>query len=452
MAKYSYLDSAFRSLSTLLISFFPGPTEDKVKDLSEDALLTPDKKYQILCNYTKSVKEFNVSLEKHFKAFRLALESEIKEHQTKGEYLFLLNGYKTEILTVKNKIIIRQASESPIYSFENIIFTDIPEGYGFLTPIDEVDYKSIPLTIFSERIQHLSNILDEADTYISNLIDVIVKTLASELQLKPNLPPKPSDSSVEEPLKFFNHFIINNGFIQFKNDFFNRFSGDVNHFHDENYNINLKEESFTYINYDENEFPVSIHKVFFKDELNNLLEDQLTVSINFLDKRISELQTASVDVSHIINSYLSNCLDLSEYIKKEPELVKYTKLLGSILAIGGNIVNKYSIHVKSYLLWKIDPEKYKTNLPEKLIWTGRSMSFMHTFLQHYDRKLITVSLEGDFDMENYYKRLLSFFDIMADSSGKGTKKNSASPFIDESTALRQFREVRAAMSKSHVKR
>ena len=433
MAKYSYLDSAFRSLTTILISFITGDTKEK--DEAKDSLYTPDSKHQILCNNTRTLKEFKTNQDKYFRSFRTLLESEINDYQTKGEYLFLLNNFSTEIRSIKNFINSDSLSDSPAYLLSLIKFTDMPEGYGLLLPLDEVDYKSIPINIFSDHIKYLSLIINETEIYITNLTAIITATPSTDLPTKPNIPPKPDVSTLEEPLKFFNHFIFNNGFIRYKNKFFAVEYGIGNEY-SEFLHTNKVEGYREYMVYNDSGFPENVKKVYFKDELKNLLDKQYAISIEFLDQLVSNNKADSNKLSSILNFHLSNSLGLTEAIKKGPQFGNYIYILDRLDTYTKRIVDKYSLYLDKALCNMVDPKKFEIPLIEKLTWNGDGDSFAQFFKESISSRIITYN-DGRYS-DPVFKKLASFFNVKFKSRGSGTH---TSEYLNESSVIAKFKII-----------
>lgn len=434
MAKYSYLDSAFRSLSTLLISFIPG--DNKEKDETKDILFTPDNKHQILCNNTRTLKEYRINLDKYFKSFRALLESEINDYQTKGEYLFLLNNFSTEIRSIKNLINSESLSDSSAYLLGLIKFTDMPEGYGILLPLAEVDYKSIPLNAFSEHIQYLSLILNETENYITNHISIITATPSSDLPLKSNIPPKADVSTLKEPLRFFNHLILNNGLYQFKQDFFHKVSGHGNAFYYDILDVNESEESYTYLDVFEDGSPKVAQKVFLRDELNTLLDVQLVLSNDYLDQLVSNSQADSKKVSSILDLHLTNCLGLMDFIKSSPELKVYPYINESLSVISKRMVDKYSTFINIDLCNKVDSGKFEIPIFEKLTWNDSADSFALFFKDSLESKKIT--LKDVKAAKQLFEKLSSFFNVLPKSKGVGRPTGE---FVKESVVVEKLKNT-----------
>jgi hypothetical protein len=433
MAKYSYLDSAFRSLTTILISFITG--DNKEKDEAKDTLYTPDSKHQILCNNTRTLKEFKTNQDKYFRSFRTLLESEINEYQTKGEYLFLLNNFSTELRSIKNLINSESLSGSPAYLLGLIKFTDMPEGYGMLLPLAEVDYKTLPLNIFSEHIKNFSIILNEAETYITCLTAIITATASSDLPLKPNIPPKPDVSTLEDPLKFFNHFIFNDGFVRFENKFFTIEYG-LGNAYSELLHTNKTEGYREYLVYNESGLPDNVKKVFFKDELKNLLDRQYAISIEFLDQLVSNNQADSNKLSSILNFHLSNSLGLTDAIKKGPKFGNYIYILDRLDTYTKRIVDKYSLYLDKALCNMVDPKKFEIPLIEKLTWNGDGDTFAQFFKKSILDGKITFNDGKSFDP--VFKKLASFFNVKFKLRDSTTH---ASGYLKESSVIEKFKII-----------
>jgi len=240
---------------------------------------------------------------------------------------------------------------------------------------------------------------------------------------------------LEEPLKFFNHFIFNNGFIRFKNKFFAVENGIANEY-SQYLHTDIAEGYREYLVYNESGLPDNVKKVFFKDELKNLLDRQYAISIEFLDQLVSNNQADNNKLSSILNFHLSNSLGLTDAIKKGPQFGNYIYLLDRLDTYTKRIVDKYSLYLDKALCNMVDPKKFEIPFIEKLTWNGDVDSFAQSFKKLLEDGKITFK-DGK-TLDPVFKKLASFFNVKRKSRGLGL---STSEYLNESTVIAKFKII-----------
>lgn len=427
-------------LSSFVISFEFIATTDPEK------ILTTDGNFVVLCNNSTTLHSFNNTLDYLFRDLRNNINKIVNSYQTKGELLVELLNVTSLLESYKKLIRVEQSENGEVY-YHSKFFIDVDfPAYHYGLPPEEVivDPSGIDEIMFSDYVKAILRSINDIVDFLILLREIFIKTPSSDLPLKSNSSLKPDVSSIVDPLKFFDHFIFHNGFNSFKRNFF---PSDDEQSYMNVVNINRDEESYIYIESDENGNVDEI-KVFFAKELHRLLKEQFDISLGLIDQKVKSFQAEPEKMSSVLDLHISHCIGMKDRLNEKSEFKRYADIFDCITSIASRLIDKYSAFINHDLCYRIDPIKYALPLPEKLIWKGKPKEFALTFLKLMDSKNISLSLSGDDDYEPIYKKLVSFFNLKSDPSGRGKKKGSASPFVDDATALQYFREVHADTAKT----
>lgn len=155
------------------------------------------------------------------------------------------------------------------------------------------------------------------------------------------------ESSIDNPIDFFNYYFLHNGYHNDQKRFF----VGLEYLYDFIVEVNKEEEFILYVNNnDEGRGTDNPKKDSFSEQLKYRLLAQVEISKDCIDKRINNLNQSNSNLTDFLKLLIGKLEALSRKIKENTELRKYKYPLESIYKLGFHIFQTYHpflIEVKS---------------------------------------------------------------------------------------------------------
>ena len=147
-----------------------------------------------------------------------------------------------------------------------------------------------------------------------------------------------NESSIENPIDFFNYYFLHNGY---QNDH-KRFFVGLEYLYDFIVEVNKEEEFILYVNNnDEGRGIDNPKKDSFSEQLKHRLLAQEELSKIYIDKKIRNLIERNSNLTDFLKLLIGKLEALSQTIKGNPELSKYKFPLESIFKLSFHIFQTY---------------------------------------------------------------------------------------------------------------
>jgi len=156
------------------------------------------------------------------------------------------------------------------------------------------------------------------------------------------------ESSIENPLGFFEHFFLRGGFYQLHRGFFIFFYEDGESegepiFNEPIIEVNKEEEYYVYEDSNNDEGIVYQRKSYFKDVLKSHLLSEASITKKLINERIKTLKLKEKKVVFFLKDITSSLNNLSINIKSNPKQSKYLINNEIIYYIVESILNRYNL-------------------------------------------------------------------------------------------------------------
>jgi hypothetical protein len=371
----------------------------------------------------------------------------LNKYEIKGHFLIDLINVISHYEALKKLIVVKINETGLLYYHSEFSIND--EFYfDFFGPEpleNSVDLTDITQEFFSRYVEVMYHTLNGIIDFLIDLKNILLTLPSSDLPLKQNVPLSPDESTLDNPLKYFNHLIYNFGLRTFKENFFPSMSTpeDITDWISD---IDKDNKSYTYLDYGP-DGEVQDVVVNLSDSLHSRLLTEYYISNNFIDLKIKEFQSDSLKVSSILDLHISNCIDLLNKVNQNEQYARYPMVAKCLKKIANTMIEKYSTFINFELCHKIDPVKYAKPIPEKLTWNGDRETFVKLFYDHVIKHNITLNNSDAY--EPVYEKLASFFNIKPKSNklGRPPKDINESGFIKESSVIANFKAAGNSIKK-----